>query len=291
MTDASGKRPGQGVLITRPEGQRDRLATVLADAGIASRFLPLLSLRAVTEPAQVESVKTQISAISTSDLAIFISTNAVNYAGHFFESCVCEQGAGLEDTQQWPASVPCVPIGQATAKALALRGWPTVSDSVDGLAAQTTERLLATPALQNVADKKITIFRGVGGREVLAEALRSRGASVDYCELYIRGYPQYDYATVSSALGLQDNTPPAAILFASGETLANFYRHLQRYQRDGKLDARLNTQLMAIPVLVPSARVKAQAEAFGAKTVWLAANASAEGFLQALKHHCPEILS
>ena len=45
MTDGSGKRPGQGVLITRPEGQRDRLATVLADAGIASRFLPLLSLQ------------------------------------------------------------------------------------------------------------------------------------------------------------------------------------------------------------------------------------------------------
>jgi uroporphyrinogen-III synthase len=49
-----------------------------------------------------------------------------------------------------------------------------------------SEGLLAQPELKDVAEQRILIVRGQGGREFLAETLRARGAIVDYAEVYKR---------------------------------------------------------------------------------------------------------
>jgi uroporphyrinogen-III synthase len=55
-----------------------------------------------------------------------------------------------------------------------------------------SEALLALPPLQNVRDKKIIIFRGETGRELLANTLRTRGAQVEYAACYRRVKPRVD---------------------------------------------------------------------------------------------------
>ena len=285
------------VLVTRPAGQSDRLVDVLADAGITASCLPLLNLEAVTEAAKIESIKKQLQQLGKQDFVIFISSNAVKYTAEFLERY----------DLAWPASLPCIPIGGATAKAIQDLGWLLESDAENhdsaekklpsslsaslssslpanlssslpaNLSAYSSEKLLAELSRRDVNEKNITIFRGEGGRELLADNLTSRGASVDYCEMYKRQHPSYSSENFEQALG--DNL--TAILFASGETLENFYRHIQR--------DRLQAAVENVPIIVPSERIKVLAEHYGFKNILIAVNASAEGFLQVITQQLSKV--
>lgn len=270
----SESKPPIKVLLTRPARQADRLATVLKAHGFEPLCLPMLELSAINELAQVETVKSRIQQLGDCDLAIFISSNAVNYTAAFIG----------QSALRWPPQLPCLGIGAATNQAIIDQAWClAVSDSQqlseqgnDAVRTQTSEALLESLVLREVKDRRITIFRGAGGRELLAEVLRSRGALVEYCESYARHYPKYDKATLLAALDLKDNKVNA-IIFASGETLDNFHQHLQ--------DHALTAKLMSVPVIVPSQRVQTLASDYGFKNIITAKNASAEGFLQALKEY------
>ena len=258
------------VLVTRPEGQQDRLIDILAQAQIESECLPMLVLSALDEAADKQRMSEQLLRLADQQLAIFISSNAVRFAA--------QKLADL--SLSWPAQLACVPIGASTAKAIEDEAWPQWldSDPVDLLQPSTSEGLLAKKALQSVAGQHIMIFRGRGGRELLAEQLIARGAKVHYCELYQRQQPAYDAATVIDRLGFgKGGQPVAAILFASGETLSNFCHHIQREQ--------LPMSIFDTAVIVPSQRIVELAQAAGFRRIHLAANASAESFLAALKAH------
>lgn len=261
------------VLVTRPARQSDGLLTALTEAGIASRSLPMLDLHAVNDLQSVKSVKSQIQALARQDLAIFISSNAVNYTAAFVQ----------EHALSWPSELPCIPIGAATAEAIKGQAWHLLDTAdkypielpADNVKPQTSETLLASPALASVEGKRISIFRGRGGRQLLASELQTRGAKVEYCELYERAYPDYDRDTLGRAIGNTADNKVAAILFASGETLDNFYQHICRYQ--------WQTQLLLIPVVVPSQRLKLRAEQYGFSQIIVSANASSEGFVAAIR--------
>ena len=108
------------------------------------------------------------------DLMIFVSGYAVDY---FI--------AALKDPAILSNSaVQLLAVCKATAAKL--KAWST--DEVISPEIETSEGLLQLPQLQNKAIKNhhIVIVRGVGGRELLAEQLRHRGAKVQYSELYQR---------------------------------------------------------------------------------------------------------
>jgi uroporphyrinogen-III synthase len=50
----------------------------------------------------------------------------------------------------------------------------------------SSEGLLEMPELQDINDKKVVIFRGSAGREMLRQELIERGANVEYCDVYRR---------------------------------------------------------------------------------------------------------
>lgn len=168
---------GVSVLLTRPAAQAATVADAIRERGGKVLSLPLLDIVPIAERSAVERLKTLILALDNYDIAIFISTNAATLGVEWIDSY----------WPQLPTGIEAYAVGPGTAEILRQLPWP-VHCSDTGV---TSEDLLALPGLQNVTGKRIALFRGEGGRELIAESLRTRGARVDYLELYARHVPQY----------------------------------------------------------------------------------------------------
>ena len=161
MSDASLK--GFGVLVTRAEHQAGELATAIEDAGGEAIRFPVIDI----EPLEAVDVNRCLETLPSADITIFISTNAV--------ICGLPYTIGDETT--------IAAIGPGTKSAIESAGR-----QVDIFPAQgfDSEHLLAEGELQDVAGKNIRIIRGDSGRELLANSLRERSATVDYLPVYRR---------------------------------------------------------------------------------------------------------
>ncbi len=169
---------GIGVAITRPVDQAKKLAALITEAGGTPILFPLIEITSLIDYSQFEAV---ISEISNYDWAIFISSNAVQNG----MPRLLKQTA----KQDIPPTLKFAAIGPVTASELQGFGVTNVlvpNDRFD------SESLLALPEMQDVSNKKVMIFRGIGGREILAETLKKRGAQVTFAECYQRINPQID---------------------------------------------------------------------------------------------------
>ncbi len=171
---------GTGVLVTRPATQAARLCELITERGGRAYRLPSIEIEPVTPelpPDLGDSV----------DIVIFISRNAVTHGSHVLlrlEGALPEIAA----------------VGPGTATDLATAG---IRVTLGPGSTASSEGLLAVAGLTNVAAKKILIIRGVGGRELLADTLRRRGAEVIYAEVYRRlcpDHPRHLIAIVDGAL-------------------------------------------------------------------------------------------
>ena len=97
-----------------------------------------------------------------------------------------------------------------------------------------SEALLATEELQYIEGQKIVIFRGQGGRELLAQTLSQRGAAVEYAEVYLRAKPDTNPAELASRQPAID-----LITATSNENLQNLYEMTEIGQRDWLLSKQL----------------------------------------------------
>jgi uroporphyrinogen-III synthase len=161
-----------GIAITRPIDQAKKLSALIEQAGGTPILFPLIAITPLKDYSQFEAV---ISDIASYDLAIFISSNAVQNS----MPRIAKRGI--------PPSLKFAAIGPVTASELqsfSAKKVLTPKDRFD------SESLLALPEMQAIKNKKIMIIRGVGGREVVAETLISRGAQVSFAECYQRTNPQ-----------------------------------------------------------------------------------------------------
>jgi uncharacterized protein HemX len=111
-----------------------------------------------------------------------------------------------------------------------------------------SEALLALPELQDVAGKRILIVRGEGGRELLADTLRARGAQAEYFECYRRVLPRADTAPLISAW---DRGEVDAVTLSSSQALDHLVALLGA------------ARLAAKPLFVNHARVAERAREAG----------------------------
>ena len=163
---------GIGIAITRPINQAKKLSTLIEQACGTPILFPLIEITPLKDYSQFEAI---ISEIETYDWAIFISSNAVQNA----MPRLVKQGI--------PPNLKFAAIGPVTASELQSFGVKDVLIPKDRF---DSESLLTLPEMTNVTGKKILIVRGIGGRDVLAETLKTRGAQVTFAECYQRINPQ-----------------------------------------------------------------------------------------------------
>jgi uroporphyrinogen-III synthase len=90
-----------------------------------------------------------------------------------------------------------------------------------------------------VSGWRVAILRGDGGRELLGDTLKARGATVEYITCYRRSKPRFDAASLLAAA-------PDAITVTSSEALGHLWEMLEQPAR---------TRLAATPLFVPHARI------------------------------------
>jgi len=199
---------GLKIVVTRPRDQAAKLARSIEQAGGIPLLFPLLDITAVQD---TQTLHEQISRLAQFDLAIFISPNAVHYGIE-----------AIRTAGKLPAKLKIATVGQGSAKALRELGIANVIAPTERF---DSEGLLALPELQNVAGWHVMIFRGDGGRKMLGDTLKARGAKVEYATCYQRSKPQQDTGMLLAA-------KPDAITVTSSEALGHLWQMMDENARD-----------------------------------------------------------
>jgi uroporphyrinogen-III synthase len=243
---------GIGIVLTRPVEQSHAVAGRLQPLGATVFVFPSL---AIIDPADTGLLDRTIAELDRFTLGIFVSANAV------------ERGLGaVRERREWPPGLRVAAVGGATAQALRDAGHQEVVVPATGA---DSEALLALPQLQSVEGKDIIVFRGEGGRELIAEVLTGRGARVTCLTCYRRVRPEGDPAPLLAAWrsGKVD-----AVSAMSAESLANF---LEMVGAEGR------TLMQTTTLLVPHPRIAERARRLGLVKVAVT-GAAADGLALAL---------
>ena len=243
---------GKTIVITRPKEQAAHLAGLIRRAGGEALVFPAIEIREVADASAVHAL---IDRLDDYNLAIFISPTAVARAM-----------ALISSRRTLPPKLQIAAIGQGSARELKQRG-------VDRVLAPTSrfdsEALLNLPEMQQISGKRVVIFRGTGGRELLAQTLRERGAKVDYAECYQRVRPDMP-ATELLERGARNEIH--ALVVTSAESLENLREMV------GEQGA---SWLKATPVFVTHPRIEQAGRKLGL-TRLIVAQGGDEGLLQGI---------
>ena len=229
---------GRHIVVTRPAEQAAHFAAAIEAAGGVAVLFPVLTIHAIEDTRPLLDIAARLDEF---DLAVFVSPNAVNHAL-----------AVIEAHRVWPQRLRVATIGKGSERALARHGIRDVIAPVDRF---DSEALLALPEVQDMTGRRVVIFRGNGGRELLGDTLVRRGAMLEYVTCYRRMLPDSNPA---SLLQRQEHHKLDAIAMTSSEGLRNLYE---------LLDAEGRRWLEDTPLFVPHARIAEEAQRLGLRRV------------------------
>ena len=236
MQTEDGALDGISVLVTRPAEQAESLARAIESAGGTAIRAPMIVITGLHDGSVAGAVARELRSF---DIVIFVSRNAVEFG----VALIKEEGQSLDD-------MPVFAVGLGTAASLKALG---VKNVVTPASEFSSEGLLRLDGLSEakIKDKRIVIFRGVGGREYLAKTLERRNADVVYCECYERSKPAL---VLGTALKTNAIKVPDIGLATSIEVLDNLVEKIE----DEGID-----QLFDMQMLVVGSRVGQEVEARG----------------------------
>ncbi|WP_445945321.1 uroporphyrinogen-III synthase [Shewanella sp.] len=235
------------VLLTRPQGRNQQMSDALDKLSVDHLLCPLIDITPSNTPPH--------ASFFSADKLIFISANAVQCAAHYLHNI-------------FPQDCDYFAVGEATQMALAEY---QISSQCAPSSQQDSEGLLSLLSLQDVKRQTITIVRGEGGRETLAQILSERGANINYWQVYQRGLPTLN---TKRACQQWQEFGIDTIVLTSGEALDNLMELVPK---------ELFAWLHSCHIIVPSLRVQEHACSQGFHRVTNANGANTQTVLRALK--------
>jgi len=234
----AGRLRGRRIVVTRPAGQNERLAALIRAEGGEPIVFPALE---ILDPADARPLAAAADRLDAYDLAVFVSPSAVVKAM-----------SAIRARRAWPAGLKAATVGHGSEQALRRYGVAEVIVPADRF---DSEALLDCRELAEVAGRRIVIFRGDGGRELLGDTLRQRGATVDYVECYRRVRPDAD---VSPLLRAWERGEVDAVTISSRAGLRNLFDLLGEDGRE---------RLQRTALFAPHPRIAASARGLGCRRV------------------------
>lgn len=255
MSRASKKFPlgGWYVISLRPLNQHAGVRRCAAKLGATAFALSTVKLQPLEAKAQLRQALLCPRVVVTSPAAARFANAQMALAPR----------AG----QRWFA------LGKGSADALRRCGVERVLLPESG---SDSEALLAHADFGHVGGERIGLITAPGGRGLLAEQLRARGATVVVAEVYRRQPQPIAPARLRALDALPEKT---ALLITSSEAFSLLWQELEGPSR---------TRLLARPCVVSSERLAAQARALGFSLVLRAADARPASLLAALALHAGE---
>ena len=244
---------GFTVLVTRPENQAGHFIEMINSNAGSAINLPTIDIAA--SPLTAEQKK-KLHNLSDVNIVIFVSVNAVNYALKALKSLKLD----------FPENLIVAAVGPSTAAALQKN---EVQVDIVPEKDFSSEGLLATPELDDIAGEQILIFKGEYGRELLSAELVDRYAQVDSIECYQRVIPKVDTKPIIKLLNADDVD---AITATSVSSIKNLF---EMFGDDGNL-------LTQVPFVVASRRIAEVCEDFEINNTVIADNAGDKAMLEAL---------
>lgn len=247
------------VLLTRAEADNRRLAARLDARGIDTVSVPLLHIEALDESGAQRSMMLELD----------------RYHAVMVVSPVAAR-VGLERLDkywpQMPVGIQWLAVGSSTAAILEAEGLAVHTPQ----SGQHSEALLELPIwneLLRTPALRVLIWRGNGGRELLADQVRQAGGQVDYLELYRRTAPQ------GLAEALQDAARQGVggVIITSGQALEHWHQAADSSW----------TQQSRWRCWVPSQRLADQARSLGCDDIIVCNGADDEAVLAAVTAHPP----
>ncbi len=244
---------GKQIVITRPVHQAKNIHQKLLRHKAIVTLFPLLEIQAIVNSHHNDSNSLAFD-LNQADWLIFISPNAVRYSQALLKN--------IDISNKVIAA-----IGKKTAETLRQYG---ITTQLVPKANFNSESFLQLPATQHVKGKRIFIMRGQGGRELLADQLRQRGAILRYVEIYRRICPSQ---TLENLKQQWQQQLLDIVVITSSEGLYNLYNMTK------------DNWIKHLPLLLGSPRMQQAANQLGHQgKIIMANNPSDETVFSALEN-------
>lgn len=236
-------------LIVRPKGKCEATVEQFKRSGLPAFGLPIIQTIAIESGIEAFA---HLMATQPIDILIFVSTNAAQPVKPYLEQA-CLEGAYSEGGG---AMICCV--GSSTARRLS-----SLNCQLRVPKDESSEGLLALNELKDVADKRIVIVKGEGGRTLLQEELAKRGAKLSCFDVYKRRVVEPEKLDLS-----WQNESIEYVIVTSVELLKATLAHFEK--------------LIDKHWIVSSERIAKAAKTLGIQTVTVTISARSEDLIAAI---------